>query len=216
LFLDEVAELPLAMQTKLLRVLEDLEVRPVGADTRRKVDVRVVAAANRSLETMVAAGAFREDLYYRLKVFEIRVPNLATRRADIPALALNLIERHARVMGRSVPHATPAVLERLKDGPWPGNVRQLENVIERALILCEDELKESHFDMVPLSILPPAGGGSAPEQGAAPFREAKSKFERSYLRALLDSAGGSRTEAARIAHLDPSNLRRMLRKHGIS
>ncbi len=135
IFLDEVAELPLDLQAKLLRVLQEGEFEPLGSTQTRKVDVRVVAATNRDLTAMVREGKFREDLFYRLNVFPLRVPPLRERDGDVPLLARAFMERLARRMGRRLEPLHPHDLQHLQDYPWPGNVRELQNVIERAIIL---------------------------------------------------------------------------------
>jgi transcriptional regulator with GAF, ATPase, and Fis domain len=135
IFLDEVGELPLDLQAKLLRVLQEGEFEPLGSPRTRKVDVRVIAATNRDLEAMVAEGKFREDLFYRLNVFPLRVPPLRERGTDVALLARSFAERFARRMGRRLDPLHPDDLRRLQDYAWPGNVRELQNVIERAIIL---------------------------------------------------------------------------------
>ncbi|HWA00601.1 MAG TPA: sigma-54 dependent transcriptional regulator [Caulobacterales bacterium] len=140
LFLDEVGELPLDMQVKLLRVLQEGEVDPVGAKRPVKVDVRIISATNKDLQKLVADGLFREDLYYRLNVFPIEAPPLRERREDIPALLQRFIARFNAEEGRSVRGASPATMQMLSAFDWPGNVRQLENSVFRAVILCEGDL----------------------------------------------------------------------------
>ncbi|MEZ5979391.1 MAG: sigma-54 dependent transcriptional regulator [Planctomycetota bacterium] len=137
LLLDEIGELPLALQPKLLRVLQEGEVRPVGGNRTRKVDVRVVAATNRDLAAEQAAGRFRQDLYFRLAVVEVVVPPLRDRLADLPLLAEHLAARIARDMGRETPEVTPSALSRLAGHDWPGNVRELDNVLRRAMALSD-------------------------------------------------------------------------------
>ncbi|MCA9626691.1 MAG: sigma 54-interacting transcriptional regulator [Myxococcales bacterium] len=139
LFLDEVTEMPLSLQAKLLRVLQEGEVRPIGANHTRIVDVRIVAATNRTLETEVSEGRFREDLYYRLKVFPIRVPPLSERREDIPLLANFFLERYSREFGRKLNSLSQTATELLMAYDWPGNVRELENEIQRCVIQAGDE-----------------------------------------------------------------------------
>ena len=138
IFLDEVAELPLELQPKLLRVLQEGEYEPVGSSQTRKTDARVIAATNRDLSEEVAAGQFREDLYYRLHVFPIPVPPLRDRDADVEVLAQNFLARNCTRMGKPALELTADCLRRLRSYHWPGNVRELENVIERAVIIARD------------------------------------------------------------------------------
>ena len=135
IFLDEVGEIPLALQGKLLRVLQEKEFERVGDDKTRKVDVRVIAATNKDLEQAVEEGEFREDLYYRLSVFPVQVPPLRKRGDDVVQLAAHFLEQVCRQFGRPCPPLTPAQIEALRRYDWPGNVRELKNVIERAVIL---------------------------------------------------------------------------------
>jgi PAS domain S-box-containing protein len=155
IFLDEVGELPLELQPKLLRVLQEGEYEPVGSSQTRKVDVRVIAATNRNLLDEVAAGRFREDLYYRLHVFPIAVPPLRDRGADVELLARLFLDRYCARIGKSNLELTPDCLRRLRSYHWPGNVRELENVIERAVIIARNG-KLALRDILPLTSLPPA------------------------------------------------------------
>ena len=139
IFLDEVGEIPLELQGKLLRVLQEKEFERVGDDVTRRVDVRVIAATNRDLEQLVEAGKFREDLYYRLSVFPVQVPPLRRRRDDVVQLALHFLEQACRDFGRDCPNLTRSQVDRLRRYDWPGNIRELKNVIERAVILSRGE-----------------------------------------------------------------------------
>ena len=219
LFLDEVADLSPATQVKLLRALQEGEIRPVGSNESHRVDVRIVAATNRSLVECVAAGTFREDLYYRLNVIEIDLPPLRERVEDIPVLAQHFLQKHAKRLGKNVTTIEPAALDRLRHHNWPGNVRELEHAIERGVILAKGE--SIGPEAVPtIPGMPRAGTGSV--VGAAldkPFPQAKqdamAAFERSYVESVLGRAGGSIAEGARIAGLDPSNFRRLMRRAGV-
>jgi two-component system response regulator HydG len=214
LFLDEVGELPLATQVKLLRVLQEGEVRPVGANLSRKVDVRIVAATHRDLGQAVSEGLFREDLYYRLNVLAIDIPPLRERRDDIVALVDHFVRKHAARMGRGVVSLDEACLARLSDHDWPGNARELENVIVRAMVLAKSEV-------LTVELLPANLKARAPEDSPAadptttPLAEARDAFERSYLERALRIAHGNVAEAARLAGLDASNLRRTLKRAGL-
>ena len=134
IFLDEIGDLPLELQAKLLRVLQEGEFERLGSSHKRKVDVRLIAATHRDLGAMAADGRFRSDLYYRLNVFPIRIPTLRERREDIPRLVWYIIHRRQRALRRAITQVPAAVMERLQGFEWPGNVRELENVIERAMI----------------------------------------------------------------------------------
>src|SRR5713101_4976404 len=140
IFLDEVGELPLEMQVKLLRVLQEQEFEPVGSNQTVRVNVRVIAATNRDLEEAVHAGRFRADLFYRLNVFPLRVPSLRERASDIPQLATFFFARFAKKFGRQVDPVSPETMDRLVSYPWPGNIRELQNFIERAVVLSQGPL----------------------------------------------------------------------------
>jgi two-component system response regulator HydG len=220
LFLDEIGDMPLHVQARLLRVLQEGEVRPVGSSTVRKVTVRVIAATHVNLADAVAAGRFREDLFYRLNVVALRVPPLRERLDDIPLLAAHFLRKHC---GRDAPVLTPDALDALVAELWPGNVRELENALLHAIAFHQGET-------IGIESLPPRIGGRArvdappmpPVDERAhllPLTEAKrlvnSTFERAYLLNVLERAGGSMSEAARLAGIDRTNLRRLLKRHEI-
>jgi transcriptional regulator with GAF, ATPase, and Fis domain len=143
IFLDEIGKLPHQAQVRLLRVLQEGEIERVGGTETIKVDIRVISGTHRNVEKMVREGSFREDLYFRLKVFPIALPPLRERRADIPVLVQHILKKKAQALGlHSMPILAPGVMERLLAYPWPGNVRELEDVIERALILSDGKLLE--------------------------------------------------------------------------
>jgi transcriptional regulator with PAS, ATPase and Fis domain len=146
LFLDEISAMKPELQARLLRVLEDRSIRRLGGATETRVDVRIVAATNRDLPEMVRAGAFREDLYHRLNVVELRLPPLRERKDDLPALVGYFIQKYNREMGRNVQGVGPLVVEALKAYDWPGNIRQLRNALERAMLFADDNVLEiGHF-----------------------------------------------------------------------
>jgi DNA-binding NtrC family response regulator len=211
-FLDEVGELPPAVQVRLLRVLQEREVRPVGSNVSHAVDVRVVAATNRDLEKDVAAGKFRQDLYYRLNVVSIDVPPLRARMSDIPLLAHHFIRKHAARHGRGVESIEPAALAALCAHGWPGNVRELENTIERAVVLCRRPSLSVDDLRIPVKPTPPSDPLGRVYD--LPLAEAKQEFERSYIRHVLLNSQ-SAADAARAAGLDRSNFRRLLRRFEI-
>jgi DNA-binding NtrC family response regulator len=210
LFLDEVGELPLEAQAKLLRVLQAREFERVGGTKSLRADVRVIAATNRDLQAQAGQGAFRADLYYRLNVFPIVLPPLRERREDIPGLVQHLAEKAARKLGRELEAVSPAFLERAAAHDWPGNIRELENVIERALIMSGGALLDGSDLFVPVSSAARAPR-AAPEGTLA-------DMERAYIVRVLEAARwqieGERG-AARVLGLNPSTLRGRLRKHGI-
>jgi two-component system response regulator GlrR len=204
LFLDEVAELPLPMQVKLLRVLQEREVRPVGSDRSIRVDVRIVAASHRKLQEEVAAGRFREDLYYRLRVVELSLPALAERREDIALLAQHFMAALAQRYGKVVRGFAAGALEQLAQAAWPGNVRQLQNVVEQCVVLCTGPL-----------IAPTLVERALSHQAAEllPFDEARRLFERDYLTQLLKLTAGNVSQAARLAHRNRTDFYALLGRH---
>jgi two-component system response regulator AtoC len=212
IFLDEVGELPLPLQTKLLHVLEAKEVRPVGGEQSRKVDVRIVAATNRDLQSMVAQGRFREDLYFRLSVFQIPMPPLRERRSDLPGLMRHILEQRGVGASGSVPLTLePEAEDLLVNFAWPGNVRQLENVLHRAVILA-DGAQIRVADLPPEVARVPAGPAMAPptDGDEGPLRERVRRFELALIRRAIDAAGGDRRLAAQRLGIGLSSLYRKL------
>ncbi len=216
LFLDEVGELPPALQVKLLRVLQERVVRPVGGAREHPVDVRVVAATNRDLQQAVAEGRFRSDLYYRLDVVRIHLPPLRERPEDVPLLAEHLLRRHAALQGRSLRFSSEA-LRWLVRQDYPGNVRQLENLVQRAVALCEG-------DVIGVEDLQPetSAGASAPRGTLPEPREGfeldrwLADVEKELLLEALRRAGGVRTRAARLLGMSFRSFRYRLAKYGLS
>ncbi len=211
-FLDELGELPLELQSRLLRVLETGDVKRVGEDTVRKVDVRVVAATHRDLEAEVAAKRFREDLFYRLAVVTVKVPALRERLDDLPLLAEHFVSAH----GRPAFNFSEALLSRLAAHRWPGNVRELRNVVERALAGGGLELGAT-AGLGAQSAAPVAGSG--PDVANLPFKEAKEKlvdaFTREYFTALLAKCDGNVSEVARTAGIARSHVHELLTKYSL-
>jgi transcriptional regulator with PAS, ATPase and Fis domain len=206
LFLDEIGEMPLAMQSKLLRVLQDGEVRAVGGEKTRKVDVRVLGATHRNLEAMVAKGAFREDLFYRLNVISIAVPPLRERRDDIPLLVAHFVQKHAA--GRRV-KITRAAMEKLTEYPWPGNVRQLENEVRRAIVLADDAIDAR--DLSPEVRLGPAAAKGV----GLDLRSRVDALEADLVREALDKTRGNQTRAARLLGVSRFGLQKMIKRLGV-
>jgi len=214
LFLDEIGELPPPLQAKLLRVLQEEEVMPVGESKPRHIDVRVIAATSRDLDRDVASGRFREDLFYRLDVFRVRVPPLRERRDDVPLLVDHFITHFRETLGKPVRTIADDALDRLVDHHWPGNVRELENVIERAMILADS-------DRITVADLP--DGITAPRKrpsGPAPsgdfsMRRARKRFETELIRRALDATGGNRTRAARLLEISHRALLYKIKEYGL-
>jgi two-component system response regulator HydG len=207
LFLDEVAELDLRTQAKLLRVLQEGEVRPVGEDRPVAVDVRIIAATHRNLEQRVRDGEFREDLLYRLKVVQLHVPPLRERPEDISVLAEHFLSEYSKRFGAGPFALGEALRDRLMSYPWPGNVRELSNVIESLVAL-------SPSDVLDLSLLPGEQPAAAPFASAT-LEERLAAYERGVLVAALESASGHRTEAAKLLGIGRATLYEKLRKHNL-
>ncbi|HET6147623.1 MAG TPA: sigma-54 dependent transcriptional regulator [Polyangia bacterium] len=216
LMLDEVAELPLGMQVKLLRVLQERKVKPVGGVSEREVDVRVVAATNRDLETEVEKGTFRQDLYYRLNVIQVRMPPLRERREDVPLLVDHFVKKFAAEHAQPIAGVDADAMAVLTAHNFPGNVRELENLVERAVTLASDGRITA--DALPDLSRPERAAAAGPDLPAMGFdleRELDS-FERGFLLKALDRTGGNRTLAARLLGVSFRSLRYRLSKLGIS
>ncbi len=224
IFLDEISEMTLAMQVKLLRVLQERTVRPVGGTSEIPIDVRVVAATNRDLDKAVAENLFREDLYYRLNVIPIRVPNLRERREDIPLLANHFLKKYAAAARRSILRVNQGSLDALCGYEWPGNVRQLENTIERAVAL--EKTDELHVELpaekakARAAAAGASGGGSdiAPgevlPQGIG-MEVYVANIERSLLQNALDHSNGVQTKAADLLGVSYRSFRHLMKKYGL-
>src|SRR5262245_43689047 len=211
IFLDEIGETTTALQVHLLRALQEREIRPVGASRPVSVDVRVIAATNRDLAAEVAAGRFREDLYYRLNVFRLALPPLRDRADDIPLLTEHLLRKHAHAMNRSVPTVAPAAVAALLAHDFRGNVRELENAIERAVLLSEpgEEITEAHlFDREP-------GDGEPVDALAGSLQQDLHRVERDLIVRALDAHGGNKTRAAQSLGITYHGLLKKLRRFGL-
>jgi len=207
LFLDEIGDMPLALQVKLLRVLQERVVRPVGATQAQPVDVRLLSATHRDLEAAMAQGQFREDLYYRLDVVSLTLPRLDERREDIPLLAAHFVQLIAGKYGKTISGFAPDALEALATAAWPGNVRQLYNVVEQSCALTSTPL-------IPLALVQRAL--RVPTMEALSYAEARQRFERNYLVQLLKLTDGNVADAARIADRNRTEFYRLLQKHDLS
>ncbi|MGH9669442.1 MAG: sigma-54-dependent transcriptional regulator [Terriglobales bacterium] len=219
LFLDEISETTPAMQVKLLRVLQERCLRPVGGTQEIPVDVRVIAATNKDLDELVAAGSFREDLYYRLSVIPIVVPPLRERRDDIPLLALHFLKKYAPAAGKSIARITPPSLEALRDYDWPGNVRQLENTVERAAALETSDQLHVELPAERSKARPaPAVAGPAPSSIPADGLDMEryvASIERSLLESALRQSEGVQTRAAELLKLSYRSFRHLVKKYEI-
>jgi formate hydrogenlyase transcriptional activator len=226
IFLDEIGELSVETQVKLLRVLQEHEFEPVGSSRPLRVDVRVIAATNRNLREAVEAGRFRSDLFYRLNVFPIELPPLRERRSDIPQLVAFCLSRFSQRLGKKIDGVSRESMENLMNYPWPGNIRELQNVIERAIIVSADPTLRLDRDLMPVAGA--AKGMEAPETDAPEDRQADlgspkplltlDEVERNHIRAALQHAGGvvdGPKGAARILNLHPNTLRHRMDKLGI-
>jgi DNA-binding NtrC family response regulator len=204
-FLDEIGEMPIGLQAKLLRFLDSGEFRRVGGNKNLRVDVRVIAATNKDLSAVIKTGAFREDLYYRLNVINITIPPLRERREDVPELARHFLAKYAKKLAKPVTDFTSEALELLSAYRWPGNVRELENVVERAVIVCEagtigaEDLSISSYDAVA-------------DMSVNPSLE---EMEKNYILRVLKETGGNQSKASQLLGIDRKTLYLKLKKYGI-
>ena len=210
IFLDEIGTMSPALQAKLLRVLQEREFEPLGAERTQKVDVRVIAATNRDLRAMVADGRFQEDLYYRLNVIPIHIPPLRERREDVPVLVEHFVGKHAQRAGKRIDGLEPGVLDALRAAEWPGNVRELENTIERAVVLSPSAtIGASVISVHSLTPVAPAGLPSLS------LRQNLEWCERETVRRALDHSGGVKKDAAEIMGISQRALSYYLAKHRV-
>jgi two-component system nitrogen regulation response regulator NtrX len=218
LYLDEVADMPLSTQARILRVLTEQSFVRVGGNRQVGVDVRVVSSTAKDLEQEIEEKRFREDLFYRLNVVPITIPSLAERRDDIPALADHFFTRYAREQGLQPPVVTPEAMAAMQAYDWPGNVRQLRNVVERTVILApKDKFGKIEPDMLPSEIV---GGSSEEGTGmpslmGVPLREARESFEREYLRIQIRRFSGNISKTAGFIGMERSALHRKLKILGM-
>jgi DNA-binding NtrC family response regulator len=213
LLLDEIGEMPLHLQSKLLRAIEEKKVTSVGSDRAVDIDVRFIATTNKDLQAEAERGAFRRDLFYRLSVMPVLIPPLRERPEDVPLLAEHFLEAASRRCKKGIRAIAPESLQSLLRYPWPGNVRELENVIERAVIVAKGDVLTGVE-----RFLAPAGAHAAVDL-SLPFRDAKARvveeFERAYVAGLLDAHGGKLTAAAKHADMDPKNFSDKLARYGL-
>ena len=206
-FLDEIGDMPPPLQVKLLRVLQEGEVRPVGATETRPVDVRILSATHRNLEEAIVSGEFREDLYYRLNVVTLTLPPLRERREDIPLLARHFLAALTEKYDRRIHGFAPDALDMLTAADWPGNIRQLHNVLEQCVALCTPST-------IPASLVARALRDKPAE--IQPLAEARASFERDYLITLLKLTRGQVSEVARLAGRNRTEVYRLLQRHGLT
>jgi formate hydrogenlyase transcriptional activator len=225
IFLDEVGELPLDTQVKLLRVLQEREFEPVGSNRSVQVDVRIICATNRNLEESIKTGTFRSDLYYRLNVFPLEVPPLRERRSDIDQLARFFVSRYARNLGKNLTGISEAATQKLLSYSWPGNIRELQNLIERALILSNGPILDLEGDLNNVSTTSPVLSDPMPELAQViipPLDQSPLKtlqeVERTHILAVLDQTHGvieGANGAAKTLGMHPNTLRHRMEKLGI-
>ncbi|MEW5947521.1 MAG: sigma-54 dependent transcriptional regulator [bacterium] len=219
LFLDEVGDLPLPMQTKLLRVIQEKAFERVGSTETQEADIRYISATNRNVKKMLMDGGFREDLFYRLNVVTVEIAPLRRRREDIPLLAGHFIEKHSKASGRKVKGISGAVMKIFNSYPWPGNVRELENVIQRAIAVAEkDVISKDDISEEIIKIVEIGAFGDAPISAVC-FREAKKqaidRFERNFMIEALKRNNGVVKNASEEIGLIRTAMQRLLKKHGI-
>jgi two-component system response regulator AtoC len=216
LFIDEVGELPLALQAKLLRVLQERQVQPLGSTEIKQVDVRLIAATHRDLAAEVKAGRFREDLYYRLNVVELTVPPLRERPGDIPLLAREFARKYSERFGLGyVVQLAPELIEELEKQPWPGNIRQLENTIARCIALASTSVVGREALLAPVDHCDDNEDVAGEIDGPS-FREQVEAFERNLIRKTLDACGGNQSETARRLRIHRATFHDRLRKYGMT
>ena len=204
IFLDEIGELPLALQVKLLRVLQENEIRPIGDSKSMKIDVRVVAATARDLEKEVEKGTFRRDLYYRLNVMTFKLPPLRKRTEDIPQLCKRFIDQFNETLGKNISDLAPEAMSRLLEYSWPGNVRELENSIERAMVIADDSLLlPEHF---PAGIIDNNGSEPSGIFNGFSLKEAQKVMEKKFITRALKETEGNRTRASKLLEISHPSL----------
>ncbi|MGH9650677.1 MAG: sigma-54 interaction domain-containing protein, partial [Terriglobales bacterium] len=214
IFLDEIAEMTMTMQVKLLRVLQERKVRPLGSNEEVKVDVRVIAATNKDLQQRVREGAFREDVYYRISVIPIELPPLRDRREDIPLLAMNFLRKFARAMNRPIHKIDEEAMKALERYDWPGNVRELENAIERAVVLCKGHLID--VDDLPPKLVSAAQSTLDPDDlENRSLREAMEEPEKRILETALRANGWNRQLTAEKLGINRTTLYKKMKRYGL-
>ena len=205
-FLDEISEMPLTMQSKLLRVLQEREFYPLGGGKTVRVDIRLISSSNKNLKSEAEKGNFRQDLFYRLHVIHIKLPTLQERREDIPMLAMHFLKRFSKQGGKRIKGLSPSALQKLMLHSWPGNVRELENTIESAVVMATKDIITEDFLLQ---------AQDSEQESLKPFKYAKEDFERDYLVQLIELTRGNVSQAAKLAGKYRADLYELFRKHGI-
>jgi len=213
LFLDEIGDMPQALQVKLLRVLQDKEILPIGGRKSFTVNVRILSATNKNLKEEIEKGRFREDLYYRINIFTIDVPPLRERTEDIPLLLNHFMKRYNKEFGKNVDRVSPELMRFFLEYDWPGNIRELENYVERAILMAEG--KQLELSAIPADVQVPSKTSSGEPEDILPFKEAKENFERNYIVFLLKKYNGVISKAARASRIPRPNFYEKLKKYGI-
>ncbi len=203
-FLDEVGDIPLPLQVKLLRAIEEEEIYAVGSSNPIKVDIRIIAATNRDLAVEVEKGNFREDLYYRLNVIEIPLPSLTNRKEDIPLLVQHFIKKYNQELNRHIKNPDNKTMRILRNHDWKGGIRELENVIERALILCDGDI------ITPLDLPPNMINAEIEEDIPTRLKDAVAYFEKEHIKKILQKTGINKEESANILGISLSSLYRKM------
>ncbi|MFZ3092151.1 MAG: sigma-54 dependent transcriptional regulator [Nitrospirota bacterium] len=211
LFLDEIGDLPQSVQVKLLRVLQEREFERIGGTETIKVDVRIICATNRDLEKEAKEGKFREDLYYRLKVIPVVLPPLRERKEDIPLLTNHFIKHYSKKMNKKVTHFSDEAMDYLMDYNFPGNVRELENTVERTIALCPNQVIEKEY--LPPTVL--QNPKKKPQERLGPLQDRMGDFEKNYIIDVLKKAKGNKTKAAEILNISRKNLWEKMRKYNL-
>ena len=208
LFMDEIGDMSLTIQAKVLRALEERRFYPVGSEKPVEVDVRVIVATNKDLEEEVRKGLFRSDLFYRIHVIPLHLPSLRERKEDIPPLVEHLLKRLNRQMKKEIKAVTPEAMRRLMAHDWPGNVRELENTLEYAAAMTREEVITDEFILQP--------GQPSAEESLRPLKEARDAFERGYIIELLQSCKGNVSAASDLAGRYRADFYTLLKKHGLN
>ena len=218
IFLDEISETTPALQVKLLRVLQEREVRPVGSDSPIMVNARVITASNRDLKQLVENGSFRDDLFYRIFVLPLYLPPLRARKEDIPPLANHFLHQYMKESGKAIAGFSPAAMQKMMLYSWPGNIREIKNTVERAVILatgsCIEEKDLLHIEST-AGPAKPAFTAASDELPLVSYRDAREEFEKGYLQRLMTQVKGNISQAATLADQYRADLYRLMKKHGL-